>query len=94
MSSSWPAKDPQEILDYDIIWTDRLDTDDTIVTSTWVVDPSDDALVIDSDENDNTTTKVWLSGGTLGSTYFVTNTIVTAGGRTHELTVKLKIKEK
>lgn len=108
MALSWPAKDPDEVLDYDIDWTSRLYSADeldrvsagetvvpadTIVTSTFTL-PSDIALVKDSESNGTTATKIWLSGGTEGQTYLIVNEIVTAGGRTMDQTVKLKIKSK
>lgn len=90
MSLSWPFKDPDEVLDYEIDWSARLLTD-TIVTSTWVVPTG---LTEDSTENTTTTTTVWLSGGTTGEVYEVLNRVVTAGGRTMDQTVKLKVKPK
>ena len=36
MSISWPSKDPDEVLDYELDWSLRL-AGDTIVTSTWTV---------------------------------------------------------
>ncbi len=90
MALSWPNKDPDEVLDYEIDWAARLTTD-TISTSTWTV-PS--GITKDSDSKTSTTTTVWLSGGTLGDSYEILNRIVTAGGRTMDQTVKLKIKTK
>ena len=86
-------KDPQAVLDYKIIWSTFLGTD-TIQTSSWSLDSGnpDSALVIDSDENDDTESVVWLSGGTLGSTYIVTNHIVSVGGRENDCSIKIKIK--
>lgn len=89
MTLFWPTKDPQEVLDYDIDWSERL-VDDTIVASTWAVD--DATLTIDNDVSSDTATKVWLSGGTLAAQYILTNTITTAEGRTMEQSVKLRIK--
>jgi hypothetical protein len=94
MSLSWPPKDPDEILDYDIDWTGRLYNEaelllvaagqtvvpaDTIATSTFTLPPG---IVANSTSNTTTATKVWISGGTEGISYLVQNRIVTAGGRT------------
>lgn len=87
----WPSKDPDEILDYDIDWSERL-VDDTIVTSTWTVD--DVTLSVVTDTLSSQATKVWLSGGTVGLQYILTNQIVTAAGRTMEESVRLKIKSR
>lgn len=89
-----PFKDPNEVLDYVLSWVDRLDGD-TILTSAWsfAVDP-DSLLIIDSESETATTTTVWLSGGTIGESYELTNRITTAGGRTMDQTAKIKIRAK
>lgn len=84
------AKDPDEVLDYDFDWSAWLGTDE-IATSTWTVSSG---LTKDSQSNSATATKVWVSGGTDGQTYTLTNTITTDGDRTAERTAKLKVKER
>lgn len=87
MVMTWhTAKDPDEVKDYVVDWTERL-AEDTIVTSTWIVP---DGIVKDSDTNTTTSTTIWLSGGTLGDTYELVNRVETAGGRTYDQTCKLK----
>lgn len=89
MALSWDApKDPDEVKDYGINWATLLSTD-TIATSTWTVP---DEITMDSDSHTTTATTVWLSGGTAGESYSLLNRIVTAGGRTYDRTVKLKMK--
>ena len=92
MSLTWPNKDPDEVLDYQVNWADRLGTD-TISTSEWIVPPG---ITKDSDSvaPDLRSTTIWLSGGTLNVSYEFVNRIVTAGGRTMDQSVKLKIKAK
>ena len=90
MSLTWPYKDPDEVLDYQIDWSERL-ASDTIVTSTWMV-PS--GITKNSDSNNGSVSTIWLSGGTLGASLELTNRIVTSGGRTMDQTVKLKIRAK
>lgn len=77
---AWTSKDPDDVLDYQIDWSAELGTD-TISTSTWTVPAG---LTKDSDTNTDTTTTVWVSGGTAGTTYALLNKIVTAAGRTYE----------
>lgn len=89
--ASWPAKDPEEVLDYDIDWTLRLDGD-TIESSNWTIDSG--SVVKNSDTFSTTSTKIWLSGGTLGESCLLTNLITTTGARTMDQSVKLKIKAK
>jgi hypothetical protein len=80
-------KDPSAVLDYQVNWATWLGTD-TISTSTWTVTTG---LTKDSDTNTTTTATAWLSGGTAGRTYTVTNRIVTAGGRTDERSFQVKV---
>lgn len=91
MTQLWPYKDPDEVLDYDIDWTDRL-AGDTIVTSAWTSDSVN--ITINSDIASAAATKVWLSAGVLGEQYVLTNRITTADGRTMDQSVKLRIKAK
>ena len=80
-------KDPQAVLDYQIDWSDWLGSD-TIDVSTWIVP---EGLALETDSNTTTTATVWLSGGTARRNYNVTNEIVTAGGRTDDRTITIKV---
>lgn len=89
MALSWEApKDPDEVKDYSIDWLKLLGTD-TIIASNWIV-PS--GLTKDSDSFSDSATIIWTSGGSAGESYSLTNRITTAGGRTYDRTVKLKMK--
>ena len=70
-------KDPNAVLDYVIDWSTWLGTD-TIASSSW---SADTGITIDSDTNTTTSAQVWLSGGSAGRRYTVTNSIITATGR-------------
>ena len=83
-------KDPDAVLDYTIDWETWLDSD-TISTSTWTV-PS--GITKASDTNTTTTTTIWLSGGTAGTSYDLLNRVVTAGGRTDDRTITIIVREK
>lgn len=87
MTLSWPDKDPDEVLDYEIDWSDRLGTD-TIATSTWTVPVG---LTEGTSDINGAKTFVFLSGGTDGARYRITNRVVTAGLRTMEQSVHLRI---
>jgi len=82
------SKDPSDVKDYAIDWSVLLtaEGETTINTSTWAVSVPT-GLTINSSTTGTTTTIVWVSAGTSGVTYGLTNTIVTAGGRTHERTI-------
>jgi hypothetical protein len=83
-------KDPDAVLDYLLDWSDWL-VNDTIATSTW---SSDSGITVDSDSNTTTTTTVWLSGGTAGTDYIVTNHVVTAGAREDDRSIKIRCQER
>ena len=73
------TKDPAAVLDYPLDWTDWLTGSEVISTSTWAADAG---ITIDSDTNTTTSATVWLSAGTSGERYRVSNTVVTDGLRT------------
>lgn len=80
-------KDTNDILDYTMDWSAWLGSD-TISTSSWTVPTG---LTSVTTSNTTTSTTVWLSGGTTGVAYTVTNQIVTSGGRTVEKSFLLVI---
>jgi hypothetical protein len=95
MALAWrTAKDPNEVLDFQIDWSARLASDETISTSSWTITGADSVLVEDSNDIDDTNTIIWLSAGTLGERYLLTNRITTTGGRTMDQSAYLKIRAK
>lgn len=71
-------KTPSDVLDYRVDWSTWLGTD-TITSSSWSI-PS--PLVTVLSQYTTTSTTVFLTGGSDGITYLVSNTINTTGGRT------------
>lgn len=84
------TKDPSAVLDYQVDWSTWLDGD-TITTSAWVVPAG---ITETTSTNTATTATIWLSGGTAGERYRVTNRIVTAGGRTDDRTITIRVEDK
>ncbi|MBI4905706.1 MAG: hypothetical protein HY820_18885 [Acidobacteria bacterium] len=84
------AKDPNSVLDYSIDWTRWLDGD-AIATSEWIVP---DGLTKVTDGRTTKTATVWLSSGSAGQSYTVTNRITTSGGRTEDRSFTVKIEER
>lgn len=84
------TKDPDAVLDYIVDWSRWL-AGDTIAASLWIV-PADLTKVTES----NLATKaiVWLSGGTAGQSYTVTNRITTAGGRTEDRSFTIRVEDR
>jgi hypothetical protein len=81
-------KDPNAVLDYVIDWTTWLGSD-TISSSTWTVPTG-----ITQVQATNTTklATIWLSGGTAGELYTLTNRIVTTGGRTEDRSITIAVR--
>ena len=80
-------KDPQAILDFKIDWSGWLGTD-TIATSTWTVPTG---ITQSAATNTTTAAIIWLSGGTLDTSYDLVNHITTAGGRSDDRTITITI---
>lgn len=90
MALEWPFKDPDEVLDYQLDWSGRLG-EDQISTSTWTVPTG---IVKNSDSYATSATTIWLSSGTLNTTYDLVNRVTTTGGRTMDQTVRIRIRTK
>jgi len=84
------TKDPNAVLDYSIDWTRWL-AGDQIAASEWIV-PS--GLTKMADSKTSTSATVWLSGGTAGQSYIVTNRITTAAGRTEDRSFTIRVEER
>lgn len=92
MIKAWEEpKDPDELLDYDLDWSGRLDDGDSITDSEWTVP---DGLTAGPTSMSQTATKIWLSGGTLGENYTLLNRITTAEGRILDQSAKLRVRLK
>lgn len=85
-------KDPNATLDYTFDWTAYLTPlADTIASVTWVLPAG---LTNVSQSNTTMTATVFVSGGTLGESLQLTCRITTAGGRTDDRSITLKIVER
>jgi len=85
------TKDPDAVLDYTRSWADWLADGETISTSTWI---AESGITVDSDTNDTTTATVWLSGGTAGEDYELTNRITTSASRTDDRTFRIQVRQR
>jgi len=84
------TKDPDAILDYAVDWSRWL-AGDTVASSVWIVPTG---LTKATESNTATKAIVWLSGGTAGQTYTVTNRITTAAGRTEDRSFTIRVEER
>ncbi len=91
----WPAKDPDDVLDFSVDWSEVLEADgpvgtpDTIVSVDWTV-PS--PLTKNSQAEALGIATVWIAGGELGGRYEIQCRLVTGGGRTYDRTVTLSVR--
>lgn len=78
--------DPDAKLDYGCDWSAWLADGETITDSKWIVP---DGLTGDDASHDDTTTVVWITGGTAGQRYPLTNRVTTSEGRIDDRTITL-----
>lgn len=90
MIYSFPEKDPNEVLDYQVEWHNKLNSNEHIHTSLFTIDNA----TIDSSSFDQKTTTVWISGGIEGTTANILNRITTSQNRTMDQTILLPIRSK
>lgn len=85
-------KQPQEILDYDIDYSEFLPESDTIVDH---VTSADEGLTVLSSATIDAGkgVKVWVGGGVTGNTYKVQVRAVSGDGRVKEAEFKVRVKE-
>ena len=84
-------KDPAETTDWVFDWSTWLDTGETI-SSTLVSVPigltlGDGGNGAPAPSHDNTTVTFWLSAGTEGQKYRISNSVTTSAGRTSERSI-------
>jgi hypothetical protein len=84
-------KDPNEVKDWTLDWgAKRLADAETISTSSWTIPTG---ITKDSDTDADTTTTVWLSGGTAGVHYTLTNRVTTSQGRTFDWSIVVQVRD-
>lgn len=85
-------KQSAEVLDYDIDYSDWIDTTgDHVQSAAVTATPSD--LVIDSVFVNDPRLKIWLAGGTSGTQYLIEVLMTSADGRIKRDEFKLKVKD-
>lgn len=89
---AWFYLDPQAKLDFGHDWTVWLTPGDVIADSTWSITPTGPTL--DNSTHGNTSTTIWVSGGTIGVSYLLVNHITTAQGRQDDRSVTLRCQQR
>lgn len=90
MTAKILEKDANATLDYGVRWNNWLGTD-TITNSEWIIPTG---ITGTNMSNANGVTVVWISGGSVGQIYTITNRITTAAGRIDDRSIQLKIVSK
>jgi hypothetical protein len=86
------TKQPIEVIDYDVDYTDWLTPGDGIASVDVQISPT--GLTMPKPPNvSSPVVKVWTSGGVNGTTYKVTVTAITDDDRTKQDEFKVRVKE-
>ena len=86
---SWPAKDPDAVLDY----TFTIPLSDGDAVASYTLELLDGDVVIDSESIDGAVVTAWLSGGTSGETNVFRVRWITDGGRKDERLITLAVQD-
>jgi hypothetical protein len=85
-------KDPDSVLDYAIDWGADYLVDDTIVDSSWTVEPDETAGVqVQASAFDSTIATLTAAGGVPGHIYQLINHVELASGLTDSRSVTLRV---
>jgi len=85
------SKQPVEVKDFDIDYSEWLTAGDNVQSADIVVSPT--GLVVDSVFINDPRIKVWLSSGADGTQYKLTVTMTTADGRIKQDEFKIRVKD-
>lgn len=85
------TKQPVEVKDYDLDYSEWLVAADTVEAAEVTVEPA--GLTVRSVFTQDKKIKVWLSAGTNGTVYNLTVTMTTAHGRVKQDEFKVKVKD-
>lgn len=91
---SWPAKDPGDVLDYQLDLSPALigNEGDAIASLDVAITPNGPGdLSLASTAADGASAVLWLSGGQAGTTYSLAVTVSTTNGRTIARTIRLPV---
>jgi hypothetical protein len=83
------TKDPAAHLDYALDWNTWLEDGEAITASTWET-PDGITEATPAPTHGDGRTVIWLSGGTPGQLYRVTNRVTTTAGRTDERSLSIR----
>lgn len=85
--------DPAAVLDYALDWSTWLADGETVTAATWVV-PAGLTQSAPSPSHTGTSATIWVTGGTVGQSYRLTNHITTSQGRQDERSITLVVRDR
>lgn len=85
---AWPRKTPDELVDYALELSPRLNGTDTITSVSWT---APDGIVVEAARRFDTLAVVWLSGGLVDVPYTLRCFAKTAQGRRYEQSVTIAV---
>lgn len=85
------VKDPDAVLDYTFDWGPWLNGDE-IDSSNWTLESG--ITRVTDDIPTTSTTRIFVSGGTAGQNYTLTNRVVTTGGRTDDRSFEIRVRQR
>jgi len=85
------TKQPVEVKDYDIDYSEWLTAGDNVQSATVVVTPA--GLTVESVFVNDPRVKIWVSGGTDTLQYKLTVTMTSADGRVKQDEFKIRVKD-
>lgn len=90
------VKDPEEVLDYTLDWSEYLPAGDTVASATWTVpDGITESTAPGHQHNVNgARTTIWLAGGSEPKDYLITCRIVSAQGRQADRTFEIAVRSR
>ena len=86
-----PPKDPDSNIDYGVNWSSWLQDGEIIVASEWIVP---DGLIGGFESFSDSNAAIFLTGGTVGITYTLTNRITTNQNRIEDRSMLIECKQK
>lgn len=84
------VKDPNSTIDFAVDWAEWLNTGDNVSVSSWEV-PS--GISLSSSSVTNNVTRAFLTGGTAGIDYLITNRVTTQGGRIEDRSILVQVRQ-
>jgi frataxin-like iron-binding protein CyaY len=91
MPSSF-TKDPDATLDYQVDWSELLDSVSDYIVS--AATSADSGITVHTQTFTSAAHTIWLRGGTVGQRYRVRSKIWTQGNRVDERTITILVRER